>query len=423
MDLFESVQQTKNEPLAHKLRPRAISEWVGHEKVLGPKGIVRVWLESKRFPSILLWGPPGVGKTTLAILIAEKLGDAFIQLSAVSSGVKDIKESAEQARSYQRLGRKTVLFFDEIHRLNKSQQDSLLPHVESGLFTLIGATTENPSFEVNAALLSRLRVVRLERLTAADLEKVLERALKSEVGLNGSFDFEADAKSLLIDQAEGDARRLITLLESIVLLKPDQKSFNRDETKELLTQLGDRVLPYDKASEEHYNTISAFIKSMRASNPDAAVYYLARMLESGEDPMFIARRMIVFASEDIGNADPRALMIAIAAKDALETVGLPEARINLAHAAISLALSKKDRACYDAINAALAEVRETGALPVPMVLRNAVTALMKREGYGQGDSKELLPNGLKERVFYRPTDRKILGSEKLESIKTRLISR
>jgi putative ATPase len=402
MDLFEAVHQPKNEPLAHKLRPKVLEDWIGHEKVLGPKGSVRAWLTGKHFPSILLWGPPGVGKTSLAMLIAEKLGDAFIQLSAVSSGVKDIKESAEQARSYQRLGRKTLLFFDEIHRLNKSQQDSLLPHVESGLFTLIGATTENPSFEVNAALLSRLRVLRLERLTHDDLKRVFNRALLSEDGLKGEVTFEDAAQDLLIDQAEGDARRLITSIESIVLLKSGQTHFTLEETKELLAQLGDRILPYDKASEEHYNTISAFIKSMRAGDPNAAVYYLARMLESGEDPMFIVRRMIVFASEDIGNADPRALPLVIAGKQALETVGLPEARINLAHVAISLALAKKDRAMYDAINAAQTEVRETGALPVPMVLRNAVTSLMKREGYGKGNPNELLPDGLKDKNFFRP---------------------
>jgi putative ATPase len=402
MDLFESAQAPKSEPLAHRLRPKNLSEWVGHDKVLGPKGLVRAWLQTKRFPSILLWGPPGVGKTTLAILIAEELGEAFIQLSAVNSGVREIKDAAEQARSYQRMGRKTVLFFDEIHRLNKSQQDSLLPHVESGLFTLIGATTENPSFEVNAALLSRLRVIRLERFTAQDLEFVLDRALKSDRGLKDEVRFDWGSRALLIEQAEGDARRLLTLLESLVLLRPEQKEFLKDETRELLQQLGDRVLPYDKASEDHYNTISAFIKSMRASDPDASVYYLARMLESGEDPMFIARRMIVFASEDIGNAEPRALLMAIAAKEALDTVGLPEARINLAHAAITLALSKKDRAIYQAIESALAEVRNTGALPVPMVLRNATTALMKREGYGRGDPEERLPEGLKERSFYRP---------------------
>lgn len=401
-DLFSIAKKPESEPLAHRLRPKILEDWVGHSKVLGPKGMIRTWLKSPRFPSILLWGPPGVGKTSLAMLIAENRGDAFIQLSAVSSGVKDIKESADQARGYQRLGRQTILFFDEIHRLNKSQQDSLLPHVESGLFSLIGATTENPSFEVNAALLSRMRVIRLDRLSEESLNGVFERALSSEVGLDGKVSFVPEAKTLLIHQAEGDARRLLTLLESIQMLKPEVKEFDLELTKDLLAQMGDRVLPYDKASEEHYNIISAFIKSMRASDPDAAVYYLARMIESGEDPMFIARRMIVFASEDIGNADPRALLIAIAAKDALECVGLPEARINLAHAAISLALSKKDRAVYEAIGAAMSEVQETGALPVPMVLRNAVTSLMKAEGYGKGDPAQRLPEGLKNRQFYHP---------------------
>ena len=401
-DLFSSSIKPNNEPLAHRLRPKTLAEWIGHNKVLGEKGLVTSWLRSKRFPSILLWGPPGVGKTSLAILIAEQLNDAFIQLSAVSSGVKDIKEAADRARSFQRMGRKTILFFDEIHRLNKSQQDSLLPHVEAGLFTLIGATTENPSFEVNAALLSRMRVVRLDRLTEADLKKVFDRAVSSEMGLKGEVKFSDEAAQRVIEQSEGDARRLITALESIVLLRPELKEFDEETVKLLLADMGDRVLPYDKASEEHYNTISAFIKSMRASDPDAAVYYLARMLESGEDPMFIARRMIIFASEDVGNGDPRALPLAIAAKDALECIGLPEARINLGHVAISLALAKKDRSCYNAINAAIAEVQETGALPVPMVLRNAVTSLMKAEGYGKGDPSELLPQGLKERKFYRP---------------------
>ncbi len=387
-------------PLADRMRPHHFNEVIGQNHLLGPDGPLRLFYERGEFPSILLWGPPGVGKTSLAMLIAENRGDAFIQLSAVSSGVKDIKESAEQARGYQRLGRQTILFFDEIHRLNKSQQDSLLPHVESGLFSLIGATTENPSFEVNAALLSRMRVIRLDRLSEESLKGVFDRALTSEAGLAGKIFFTDEARSLLINQAEGDARRLLTLLESIQLLKPEITEFDEEVCKELLTQLGDRVLPYDKASEEHYNIISAFIKSMRASDPDAAVYYLARMLESGEDPMFIARRMIVFASEDVGNAEPRGLMMAIAAKDALECVGLPEARINLAHAAISLALAKKDRAVYDAIGAAMSEVQETGALPVPMVLRNAVTALMRSEGYGKGDPSQRLPEGLKQKRFY-----------------------
>ena len=366
MDLFESAHAPKSEPLAHRLRPQSLSEWVGHEKIIGPKGLIHSWLKTRRFPSVLFWGPPGVGKTTLAVLIAGELQDAFIQLSAVTSGVKDIKEAAEQARGYQRLGRKTVLFFDEIHRLNKSQQDSLLPFVETGLFTLMGATTENPSFEVNAALLSRMRVIRLERLTDEDLLKVLDRALNHESGFSGRIRFSSDAKALLVQQCEGDARRLLTLLESMISLSPEKSEYEADELNAILERLGGRVLPYDKASDHHYQTISAFIKSMRASNPDAAVYYLARMLEGGEDPMFIARRMIIFASEDVGNADPRALMIAVAAKEALEMVGLPEARINLAHAAISLALARKDRRIYEAIESALAEVKRSGALPVKL---------------------------------------------------------
>ncbi len=401
-DLFSLLNKPESEPLAHRLRPQSLEDWVGHEKVLGPRGMVRTWLKAPRFPSILLWGPPGVGKTSLAMLIAENRGDAFIQMSAVSSGVKDIKEAAEKAKNYQRLGRQTILFFDEIHRLNKSQQDSLLPHVENGLFTLIGATTENPSFEVNAALLSRMRVIRLDRLNDKNLSEVLTKALRSDLGLQSKITFDEESQKLLIEQSEGDARRLLTLLESLVMMKPGQEHFDLEVTRDLLSQMGDRILPYDKASEEHYNIISAFIKSMRASDPDAAVYYLARMLESGEDPMFIARRMIIFASEDVGNADPRGLLMAIAAKEALDCVGLPEARINLAHAAISLALSKKDRSVYEAIESAFAEVRGSGALPVPMVLRNPVTALMKAEGYGKGDPQKLLPDGLKQSKFYTP---------------------
>ncbi len=383
MDLFESARGPESEPLAHRLRPKTLDEWAGNEKIIGPKGMIRSWLKSKQMPSLLFWGPPGVGKTTLALLIAEALHEAFIQLSAVTSGVKDIKEAAEKARGYRSLGRKTVVFFDEIHRLNKGQQDCLLPFVENGTFTLMGATTENPSFEVNAALLSRMRVIRLERLTEGDLMRVLSRALQHELGYSGKIHFTEEARALVVSQSEGDARRMLTLLESVISLSPGKTEFSESDLKSLLEQLGDRVIPYDKASDHHYQTISAFIKSMRASDPNAAVYYLARMLQGGEDPMFIARRMIIFASEDVGNADPRALLIAVAAKDALETVGLPEARINLAQAAISLALARKDRAIYDAINAAIEEVKNTGAVPVKL---------------------GALPDGLKERTFFRPKE-------------------
>lgn len=397
MSLFEKPEHM---PLAHRLRPKELSEWVGHEKVFS--NTLQKWIERRSLPSLLLWGPPGVGKTTLALLIAEKLGDAFIQLSAVSAGVREIKESAEMAEKYKSLGRRTLLFLDEIHRLNKAQQDCLLPFVERGLFTLVGATTENPSFEVNSALLSRMRVVRLERLSEDDLLKILDRALFSSEGLSGALEVSFELKKRMIARSEGDARRLLTLLDAIAM----SGAKTNEEIETALDSMGERVLPYDKNSEDHYNSISAFIKSMRAGDPDATVYYLARMLESGEDPMFIVRRMIIFASEDVGNGDPRALPLAIAAKQALECVGLPEARINLAHVAMSLALAKKDRSMYEAIGLALEEVRETGALPVPHVLKNPVTSLMKQQGYGKNvgpvDSENPnLPAGLKNNRFYK----------------------
>lgn len=408
-DLFLTKFELKNAPLAHRMRPQNLSEWVGHEKWIGANGTLTQWMRLSKFPSILLWGPPGVGKTTLAHLLSRDLGHAFIALSAVSSGVKDIKEAAEKARGYQLSGRATILFLDEIHRLNKSQQDCLLPFVEQGVFTLIGATTENPSFEVNQALLSRMRVVRLDRHTIENLKHILEKAINDPRGYQGKVKLSEEAISFLAEHSEGDARRALGFLESILSSLgvgegPVEKvcEYSLTDIHAIATKMGERILPYDKASDFHYDTISAFIKSLRAGDPDATVYYLARMLESGEDPLFIARRMIIFASEDVGQAEWRALPMAIAARDAVETIGMPEARINLAHVAISLSLAAKSRASYDAIEAAIGEVRATGALPIPFHLRNAVTGLMKKEGYGTVRSGEesLLPTGLRTSRFY-----------------------
>ncbi len=417
-------------PLAHRMRPRTLEEYVGQDRVLGPGKPLRQWIETDRVPSLVLWGPPGTGKTTLGKIIAQQTQSNFVALSAVLSGVKDIKEAVENAKQSRRMSnRRTILFVDEIHRFNKSQQDALLPHVEDGTVTLIGATTENPSFELNSALLSRARVIRLERLPSEAIAILLKRALEDSVrGLGGFLKLSQDAIEWLASTSEGDGRRALTSLESVSLYSGASSSLGAsggemsvEEVKQALESAMERQpIPYDKSGEEHYNVISAFIKSIRDSDPHAGLYYLARMLEGGEDPLFIARRLVILASEDVGNADPRALQVALAVKDAVDFVGMPEARINLAQAVTYLAVAPKSNASYEGIGAALAEVRASGALPVPMHLRNAVTGLMKNEGYGQGyqyahsqqNARALqthLPEELIGRRFYEPKD---VGLEK-----------
>jgi len=411
-------------PLAHRMRPQSLDDFVGQEKVLGPGKPLRQWIEADRVPSLILWGPPGCGKTSLGKIIARQTQSNFESLSAVLSGVKDIKESVERAKQSRILSkRRTILFVDEIHRFNKSQQDALLPHVEDGTVTLVGATTENPSFELNSALLSRARVIRLERLDAEAIAKLIRKALiESERGLGGFLQLSDEATHWLASTSEGDARRALTSLESAALFRGEHSGpLSLDDLKAALESALERQpIPYDKSGEEHYSVVSAFIKSIRDSDPHAGLYYLARMLEGGEDPMFIARRLVILASEDVGNADPRGLQIAIAVKDAVDFIGMPEGRINLAQAVTYLAMAPKSNASYAGINDAISEVRASGALPVPMHLRNAVTGLMKSEGYGENYSyahadpeqrakQTHLPRELIGRRFYEPKD---IGLEK-----------
>lgn len=359
------------------MRPVRLDEFFGHEKVVGLGKPLRRWIETDQMPSLIFWGPPGCGKTTLAQLIARHTSARFENLSAVQVGVKEIKEitlKAKETRQYE--NRKTILFLDEIHRFNKSQQDALLPHVEDGTLTLIGATTENPSFELNYALLSRARVIRFEALGDQAVAQALSQALVHPVrGLGGLFDLEPEALQWLAEIAQGDVRKALGGLEMIALevrgSGQNNHSLNLPQIRAILEASGGRQpIAHDKKGEHHYDVISALIKSMRASDSGAGLYYLARMIEGGDDPMFIARRLVIFASEDIGNADPRALLIATAAQQATHLIGMPEARINLAQAVIYLAQAAKSRACYQGIESAIAEVRKTGALPVPLHLRN-----------------------------------------------------
>ncbi|TKK68835.1 replication-associated recombination protein A [Ilyomonas limi] len=398
---------TNQTPLAERLRPTNLDELTGQQHLTGKGSILRAAIDSGRIPSMILWGPPGVGKTTIANIIAHTLHVPFYQLSAISSGVKEVREVIETAKQQA----SAILFIDEIHRFNKSQQDALLGAVEKGTITLIGATTENPSFEVNSALLSRCQVYVLKPLGEEDLIQLLHHAITTDEWLK-SRDIELKETAALINISGGDARKLLNLLELVVnTFKPNQTIIITDEL--VMETAQKRIALYDKGGEQHYDIISAFIKSMRGSDPNGAVYWLARMIEGGEDVKFIARRMIIFASEDISNANPNALLLANATFDAVNKIGYPEARIILSQCATYLASSVKSNASYEAIGMALETVRKYGDLPVPLHIRNAPTGLMKDLNYGKGykyahafegnfTEQEYLPEKLSGTAFYKP---------------------
>ena len=418
-DLFDAQgKTTRKAPLADRIRPQNLNEFVGQEHLVGPNKILQRLVENKELVSLILWGPPGVGKTTLASIVAQSVDAHFVSFSAVLSGVKDIREVIEEAREQLKYyNKKTILFVDEIHRFNKAQQDAFLHHVEDGTITLIGATTENPSFEVNAPLLSRCKVLVLEQLTDDHLKTIMSNALQDEGRGLGNLKVEIrnDAFDFIARLSHGDARVALNTMEAAVMLtKPDQEG-KRTVTLEIAQEAMQRkALLYDKGGEEHYNVISAFIKSMRGSDPDAALYWLARMLDAGEDPLFIARRMIIFASEDVGNADPAALQLAVAVKDAFHFVGMPEGWIPLAQGVAYLACAPKSNASYMAYLEALKDVKEKGALAAPLHIRNAPTPMMKDMGYGKGYKyphsfggyvgQVYMPEELLGKEYYKPTD-------------------
>ncbi len=422
MDLFSraATLDRRGQPLAERMRPQTLKEFIGQAHVLGPGKLLRRVLDAKELPSLILWGPPGTGKTTLGRLLAAEAGADFVALSAVMAGVKDLREAmAESARRRDEHGRRTVLFVDEIHRFNKAQQDALLPHVESGTVTLIGATTENPSFEVNAALLSRAKVVVLHALSESDLREVVNRAIADpERGLGQlALDVADDVRDLLAREARGDARRALAALEAAAAVAiPDpsagRRTIDRAAVEEALQR---RTLLYDKAGDEHYGVVSAFIKSLRGSDPDAAVYWMARMLEAGEDPLFVLRRMVIFASEDVGLGDPRALSVALSALDAFRFVGLPEGVLPMTQAVVYLATAPKSNTALTTYAAAKADVDAHGALPVPAHLRNAATGLGRSLGWGAGYqyphdhpdhhvAEDYLPIELRGHRYYHPTN-------------------
>ena len=420
MELFDSASSRsagKNTPLAERMRPSRLDDVLGQEHLLGSGKLLRGMADTGRLQSIILWGPPGCGKTTLARLLADACQAHCIQFSAVSSGTRELKNILPDARRLQRSAVPVVLLVDEIHHFNKSQQDTFLPHVEAGLLTLVGATTENPSFELIAPLLSRCRVCVMHPLTEETLTRVVDRALAERGrGLwDAALEMAPEARTVLVQRAQGDARVALNGLEGAVTLARNDSDAGRIELPHVEQALQLGPLRYDKSGEEHYNLVSAFIKSLRGSDPDAAVYWMVRMIEAGEDPLFIARRMVIFAAEDIGNADPRALQVAVAARDAFHFVGLPEGRIPMSQAAVYLATAPKSNASYRALLEATRDVREHGALPTPLHLRNAPTGLMKSLGYGADyryphdapghvTDQQHLPPELEGRRYYEPSD-------------------
>jgi putative ATPase len=407
-DLFEAAGLTPEapRPLADRLRPQSLDEVVGQDHLLGPDGPIRRMAEAHRLASMILWGPPGTGKTTIARLLAKAAGYEFDQLSAVFSGVADLKKAFEIARARRSAGQSTLLFVDEIHRFNRAQQDGFLPFVEQGVVTLVGATTENPSFELNGALLSRCQVYVLKRLDEAALGQLLDKAEAFE---QRALPLGAEAREALMALADGDGRYLLTLAETLFNIGPAEPL----STAELSRLLQKRSPAYDKDREEHYNLISALHKSIRGSDPDAALYWLARMLTGGEDPLFIARRLVRAASEDIGAADPMSLVLANAVKDTYDFLGSPEGELALAQLVIHLAAAPKSNSVYVAFGAAMRAARETGSLTPPAHIRNAPTKLMKQLGYGKGyeydhdaeegfSGQDYFPEGMQRRAFYRP---------------------
>jgi putative ATPase len=432
-DLFEKKGKElleREAPLADRMRPRSLEEFVGQDHLLGQGKVLRQAIESDHLPSMILWGPPGSGKTTLAMIIASTTGAQFVGFSAVLSGVKEIKEVIKVANEEWKFRKKrTTLFVDEIHRFNKAQQDAFLPHVEKGTIVLIGATTENPSFEVISPLLSRTKVFTLNPLTEEEIEMILNRGLSDKERGLGKYPtvIEPEVIKGICQLANGDARGGLNTLEMLVLTtSPDEKGFRHIKKDDLREVLQRKAYLYDKTGEEHYNLISALHKSLRGSDPDAALYWLGRMLEAGEDPLYIARRMIRFASEDVGMADPQALQVAMSAMEAFHFIGLPEGNLALAQAAVYLATAPKSNALYTAYQRVEKDVRELENMPVPLDIRNAPTSLMKDLGYGK-DYKyphdypdhfvegEYLPENLKGRIYYHPAEQ---GFEK--EIKKRL---